>query len=142
MPIWYSPTQQTPTPPISSDEEAGRTTEGTQMTAFSIDYDFEEIPLVGDGLMAWGTATLVHDGEGEFYVSEIEINGKTLDRSGTGYMGFPSAFNKALFSAIASQIENSADAQYEFSEKLRDYLAGDPDRAYDERRDHQAMGWL
>lgn len=112
------------------------------MTAFSIDYHFEEIPLVGDGLMAWGKATLVHDGEGEFYVSQIEINGKLIDRSGSGAMGFPSAFNKALFQAIASQIENSADAQDEFGRELRDYLAGDPDRSYDERRDHQAMGWM
>ncbi|MDX3926775.1 MAG: hypothetical protein QHC90_13350 [Shinella sp.] len=110
---------------------------------FSIEYEFEEIPLAGDGLMAWGTAILVHDGDGEFYVDEIILHGgKRLDRHGTGHWGFPSAVNKALFNALALHIEMSNDAQETFAEAYREQNEGDPDRLHDERRDHQAMGWL
>lgn len=112
------------------------------MTAFSIDYDFEEMRLCGDGLMAWGTATLVHDGDGEFYVSDIMIGGKRFTRNGYGSDQFFSTTNKDLFLTIAKQIEGSAHAQETFAEALREERAGDPDRAYDERRDRQAMGWL
>ncbi|SOC45727.1 hypothetical protein SAMN05892877_117116 [Rhizobium subbaraonis] len=112
------------------------------MTAFSIEYEFEEIQLVGDGLMAWGTATLVEDGDGEFYVSEIQICGKTFNRHGYGSDQFFSSTNKDIFLTIAKQIETSQHAQETFGEALGDYRQGDPDRAHDERRDYQAMGWL
>lgn len=112
------------------------------MSAFSIEYDFEEMQLCGDGIMAWGTATLIHDCDGEFYVEEILLDGKRLDRHGSGHFGFPSVVNKAIFHSIAIQIEESTHAQETFSEALRESRDGNPDRAYDERRDHQAMGWI
>lgn len=112
------------------------------MAAFSIEYEFEEIQLVGDGLMAWGTATLVEDGDGEFYVSSIVIAGKTFTRHGYGSDQFFSATNKDIFLTIAKQIENSKHAQETFGEALSENRQGDPDRAHDERRDHQAMGWV
>ena len=112
------------------------------MPAFSIDYDFEEMQLCGDGLMAWGTATLVHDSDGEFYVSAIMIGGKKFTRNGYGSDNFFSATNKGIFMTIAKMIEESSDAQLTFAKALDEERAGDPDRAYDERRDHQAMGWV
>ena len=96
----------------------------TEADRFEIEYTFEEIELIGEGLMAWGVATLVEDGDDEFYVECIEIGGKTLDRAGTGARGFPSAVNKALFEAIARQIENSKHAQATFGEALSEHRAG------------------
>ncbi|QGJ74719.1 hypothetical protein [Sinorhizobium meliloti] len=111
------------------------------MISFSVDYDFEELQLCDEGLMANGTATLVHDGDGEFYVDEVVlIGGKRLDRKGTGAWGFPSLINKALFEAVATLIENDSHAQDFFQNALEEGSAPDPDRAYDERRDHAAMG--
>lgn len=91
---------------------------------FEIQYTFEEVELIGDGLMAWGVATLVEDGDDEFYVERVEIGGKTLDRAGSGAMGFPSAVNKALFEAIAKQIEDSGHAQQTFVEAIAEDRAG------------------
>lgn len=96
----------------------------TEADRFEIEYTFEEVELIGDGLMAWGVATLVEDGDDEFYVERIEIGGKVLDRFGTGAMGFPSAVNKALFEAISKQVENSKDAQKAFGEAISEYRAG------------------
>jgi len=91
---------------------------------FEIEYTFEEVELIGDGLMAWGVATLVEDCDDDFYVERILIGGKVLDRFGTGAMGFPSAVNKALFEAISKQIENSKHAQETFGEAISEYRAG------------------
>ena len=96
----------------------------TEADRFEIEYTFEEVELIGEGLMAWGVATLVEDGDDEFYVERIEIGGKTLDRFGTGAMGFPSAVNKALFEAIARQIESSKHAQATFGDAVSEYRAG------------------
>ena len=91
---------------------------------FEIEYDFEEIRIIGDGMMADGTAVLVHDGDGEFYVDRIVISGKLIDRAGSGFMGFPSTFNKVLFEVIAIQIEKSDDAQRTFAAAISEYRAG------------------
>lgn len=96
---------------------------------FEIEYEFEQIRVIGDGMMADGTAVLVHDGDGEFYVDRIVISGKVIDRAGSGFMGFPSAFNKVLFEVIASQIEKSNDAQETFAEKLGHFRADFADAA-------------
>ncbi|MGD9476986.1 hypothetical protein [Shinella sp. G-2] len=90
---------------------------------FEIDYTFEEVRLIGDGLMAWGTAVLIEDNDDDFYVDRILIDGKRLDRAGTGAMGFPSTVNKALFEAIARQIETSRDAQETFAEAISAHRA-------------------
>jgi len=94
----------------------------TAADEFSIPYKFEEIRLAGEGLMAWGTATLSSAGAGygdEFYVSEIELTGgKKLTPEGIGYLGFPDAMNKALFKAISRVIEDDPLAQAKFSEAM------------------------
>ncbi len=105
-------------------------------TSFSVEYEFEELRVCDEGLMAWGTATLTHDYGTEFYVTEIVLTGgQKLDRYGTGRAGFPSAFNKALFLAIALDIENSDHAQRFFADELEGRSQPDPDGAYEERRD-------
>lgn len=105
-------------------------------TSFSISYEFEELNVIDEGLMAWGTATLTHDYGTDFYVTDIVlVGGQKLDRYGTGRAGFPSAFNKALFLAIAIEIENMDHAQRFFAEALEEQSQPDPDRAYEERRD-------
>lgn len=75
----------------------------------TIQFDFEEMRLSGEGLMAAGKATLESDREddSEFYVAEIILDGGyRLVPSGAGQLGFPSEINKVLFKAIASQIED------------------------------------
>lgn len=75
-----------------------------------IQFDFEELRLSDEGLMAWGTATLTEVGTeypGEFYVSHIElVGGLNLRERGNGPLGFPNAFLDTLFKVIANQIEN------------------------------------
>ena len=111
------------------------------MPEFSIDYDFEEVRVFGEGLMAWGTATLVHDGGGEFYVSTLTLtNGTHLVRHVGAGIG--NTFSKRLFDLIAIEIENDSHAQDFFRNAMEEGSEPDPDRAYDERRDHRAMGWM
>ncbi|MGX5719883.1 hypothetical protein [Shinella zoogloeoides] len=125
-----------------------------------ITVDFEEVEPVIEGIKVegmplYGTATLASSdpwGEPhEFYVKEIVLNGSgrgfRLDKDGTGAMGFPSPFRKVLFKALEDALTNDKTdlgkfMQASFSEAVRDAKEGNPDRAYDERRDHQAMGWM
>ena len=113
--------------------------------AFSVEYDFEEVRLFGAGVMAWGTATLTDNGDGQFYVSRIVLDadkGETpviLRRPGT--QRTPS-YNEQTFCLIADQIENSPRAEEFWAEERKESRKPDPDRAYDERRDHQAMEML
>jgi len=111
--------------------------------------DIEELQPVIEGcripgMMLYGKATLVSADPSEkyaFYVKEVVIDGNfRLTASGAGVMGFPSAFRKLLFKAICDEIEDSRTAmgkwaQSEFSEAVDEGRDGDPDRAYDERRD-------
>ncbi|ASP90767.1 hypothetical protein [Sinorhizobium meliloti] len=108
---------------------------------FECEYEFEELRLFGEGLMAWGTATLVHDGGGEFYVSTITLTNGTHLKRHVG-SGIGSMFSKRLFDIIAAQIENDEHAKDFFLNALEEGSAPDQDRAYDERRDHAAMGWV
>lgn len=73
-------------------------------------FHFDEMKLLGEGLLAYGTATLVDAGKdypGEWFVSEIVlVDGQTLKSSGNGRLGTPDTFLDYLFKAISSQIQN------------------------------------
>jgi hypothetical protein len=74
-------------------------------------FEFEEmnIPVCGKyagGLMLYGKATLSGDEDG-FSVVYVELEGGArLRPRGNGDLGFPSAFEDALFKRIAGEIEN------------------------------------
>ena len=117
-----------------------------------LDFDFEELNIVvcgkmADGIMIYGTATLEGDEDG-FSVDTVKIeHGPLLRRRGNGHLGFPAAFEDELFNRIASVIENpktaiGAHAEREWNSLIEERREGDPDRRYDERRDHEAMGWV
>lgn len=108
------------------------------MHRFSIEYPFEEIRLCGDALMAWGVAELVHDGDGEFYVDAVVLDGKRFTRNGYGSDQFFTNTNKDIFLTISAQIEASEDAQTTFAAALLAAQDGNPDRTHDDRRDLEA----
>lgn len=108
------------------------------MPRFSIEHEFEEMELCGDGLMACGTAELVHDGDGQFYVDAIHIGGKRFTRNGYGSDKFFSSTNKDIFLMIAEKLENDTRVQLKFGEAMENGADGNPDRAFDERRDLEA----
>ncbi len=80
-------------------------------------YPFEEIYLMGEGLYASGTATLESAGDGydgEFYVTSITFDkGPTLSRANM----LKGTFNRMLFERIASEIEASDAAAEAFAEE-------------------------
>lgn len=108
------------------------------MPPFSMEYDFEEFELC-PGIFAAGTATFVEDGDGEFYVSQIVIGGKRFTRNGYGSERFFSTTNKNIFLLISEHFENDSNAQVAFGESLEKGSDGNPDRAFDIRRDEQMV---
>lgn len=82
-----------------------------------MEYPFEEIYLMGEGLHASGIAELESAGdgyEGEFYVTAITFDkGPTLSRSNM----LKGTFNRMLFERIASEIEASDGAAKAFAEE-------------------------
>jgi hypothetical protein len=75
-----------------------------------LEFVFDEMKILGEGLLAYGTATLVDAGEGyegEFFVSEIVlVDGQVLKKSGNGTLGTSDPFLDKMFERIASQIQN------------------------------------
>jgi hypothetical protein len=105
---------------------------------FEIEYEFEELRIFGEGVMAWGTATLTHDMDGEFYVSEIVLKDGTrfTRRHGTGALG--SEFSRRLFDLMAIDIENDEDAKDFFTAALKsDNEPVDDDYQYQAWKDRQ-----
>lgn len=73
----------------------------------TVQYNFEEMQLSGEGLMARGTATLesAMKDDSEFYVSEIILDGgRRLRRPSR--INSADAFNAELFTMIVKQIED------------------------------------
>lgn len=113
------------------------------------EFSFEEIipHINGKRVTGWplhGKATLAQDDLSDdktaFFVSEVEIDG--------GFIIRPRDRNPILsqiFDAVAKRIE---DASTKLGQAAAEEFASlvtsepDPDRAYDERRDRQAMGWV
>lgn len=113
--------------------------------AFSIEYDFEKVCIVGLGVEASGTATLTDNGDDDFYVSKIEFPSDfgeppVILRRPAPHRALD--FHGQVFTLVASQIEDSEHAQQAFADEINDRRQPDSDRAYDERRDRQAMGWV
>lgn len=75
-----------------------------------LEFHFDEMKILGEGLLAYGTATLVDAGEdyeGEWYVERIVlVDGTVLKERGNGYLGLGDKFLDVLFASIASQIQN------------------------------------
>jgi hypothetical protein len=108
----------------------------------NLEYDFEQIHVMGEGLMADGIATLESAGEGyegEFFVSQIKFTkGPTL---AVRHL-LKHSHHAWLFNVIATEIEASSHVQELWADHENGCLQTDPDRRHDERRDHQAMGWV
>lgn len=88
-----------------------------------LEYEFEEIPVMGEGVMAWGTAILMSVGEGysgEFYVNEIRFKGgRTIFRK-EAYA--KEGMANHVFRVVARNIENSRDAEMAWIEYEQDFL--------------------
>lgn len=105
---------------------------------FNCEFGFDEVRVFGDGLLAYGTATLIQDGDEGFYVSTIVLDdGTRFDRRhGSGALG--SEFTKRLFDLIAIEIENDSRAQDFFNEKYAEYSEPiDDDYQYQAWKDNQ-----
>lgn len=88
-------------------------------TSFELEYEFDQIEVTCPGMLAEGTATLVHDSDNEFYVSEFTLKGgETFYNGGTGS---GSDFTRRLFKLIADGIEADKFAQKFFSRELEEY---------------------
>lgn len=97
-------------------------------TAYSVEYQFDELPIFGHGMMAYGVAELADDGCGEFCVASICLDdGTVFTRHGTGGLG--SNFTRELFDRMAQYIENSDHAQEFFKDKM-DEASVEPDGDY------------
>lgn len=73
----------------------------------TVQYDFSEMQISGDGLLAYGTATLesAYEDDSEFYVSEIVLHGgQVLTRPSR--INSANVFNETLFTLIVKQIED------------------------------------
>ncbi|GAC1042299.1 hypothetical protein [Rhizobium sp. No.120] len=73
----------------------------------TVQFDFEEMQLSGEGLMARGTATLesAYEDDSEFYVSEVILDGgRRLTRPSK--INSADVFNGELFTMIVKQIED------------------------------------
>lgn len=87
-------------------------------------YQFEEIQLLGPGVMAYGTATLMPVGEdypGEFYVSEITFDGGVNVKRAT-LPRYHDTLAKFAFQVCAHHIENSRDAELSWVEHEQELL--------------------
>ena len=108
----------------------------------TLEYEFDEIRLSGEGLMAWGTATLESAGDGypgEFFVSRVKLyKGETFDRKNL-VKGSPQSW---IFNRIAADIESSEHAQSEWADFEQGLTQPDPDRLHDERRDMRVLAYL
>ncbi len=72
-----------------------------------VQYNFGEMQLSGEGLMARGTATLesAYEDDSEFYVSEIVLDGG-MRLSRPSRINSANVFNETLFTMIVKQIED------------------------------------
>jgi hypothetical protein len=115
-----------------------------------ITIEFEEISPVEnghlvDGIMLCGRATLTSADPTErhsFRVTRIELGSARRP-----YRLSPHGAYRGLHEAICAEIYNDRSAtgraaQDAFAEAADAECEPDLDRAYDERRDHQAMGWM
>lgn len=96
----------------------------------SIEYIFEEIRVLGEGLLASGKAILEGDDDyqGEFFVSEIHLDHGPVIRR--GILKMPPSLERYLFQYLAREIECRSDAQMDW----RDHEEGLSEPDYDHVR--------
>jgi hypothetical protein len=107
--------------------------------ADSIEYIFEQIRVLGEGLLASGKATLEGDEDypGEFFVSEIELeHGPTIRR---GILKMPPSLERFIFQAIAREIECSKGAQSDWDDFERGLREPDYDHVRAENRVYSSL---
>lgn len=89
--------------------------------SFEVDYEFDQIEVTCPGLLAEGTATLVHDNDGEFYVKCFTLKkGQTFHRGGSGN---GSEYTRRRFEEVAKSIEADKHAAKFFAEELEAYCS-------------------
>lgn len=83
--------------------------------AFQMKYSFEEVTTsrFGAGMYLDGVATLAdNDGDGDFYVTDIELGGRFLDRT--------NPVDNYLFKEIAASLYLSKSAAAEYADAWND----------------------
>lgn len=99
-----------------------------------VEFEFQDLRMAGEGVIANGTAVLVSAGEGyegEWFVEEVRLDkGPTLRRSHTC-----NTFNAMLFEHIAALIESDRDADAAFQD-ADDYPAT---KVYNAAREHSTL---
>lgn len=113
-------------------------TEETNMAAHELIFTFDELQIsnFGVGMLLYGTAYLQSTGDGEFFVQSVQLDGGawlTPSREG-------STLEAKLYREIAAVLYDDstpygAKAAEDWALEMAELRLGDPDRAYDERRD-------
>lgn len=106
-------------------------------------FDELQLPDFGIGMLLYGTAYLQSTGDGEFWVQSIKLdNGAWLHparESGTMSARLYREISAVLYDETTPYGAMAAEV---WGEAWSDCRLPDPDRAYDERRDQQAMGFM
>lgn len=119
---------------INKDDEMTR--------PFSFEWDFSDLTLMfngikENGILFSGAADLTDNGDGDFYVASIKLDGGTILRAGNVPSGHPTPFEGQLFQRLATAIENDEDAIFEWKIAYDERTEPDPDQARQERIDRE-----
>lgn len=108
------------------------------MDEFSCEYEFEELRIngFGDGILLTGIAELASDHEpGEFYVKNIKLGNRWIERYANGANGFEGRLFQKI--AIALYADDAAEAFY--AEQYEGSNGPNIDHVYDARKDRAAL---
>jgi hypothetical protein len=108
------------------------------MDEFSCEYEFEELRIngYGDGILLSGIAELASDQEpGEFYVRNIKLGDRWIERHAHGANGFEGL----LFKKIAIALYADDDAEAFYAEKYAESNGPNMDHVYDATKDRMAL---
>lgn len=107
------------------------------MDEFSCEYEFEELRIsgYGDGILLSGVAELASDQEaGEFYVKNIKLGNRWIERYANGGNGFEGHLFKKI--SIAIYADDAAEAFY--AEQYEGSNGPNMDHVYDALKDRMA----
>lgn len=109
---------------------------------FSFEWDFSDLTLmfnsaIEHGILFSGSADLTDNGDGNFYVASITLDGGTVLRPANVPNGHPTPFEGQLFQRLATAIENDEDAGFEWKIAYDERNEPDPDQARQERMDRE-----
>lgn len=107
---------------------------------FSFEWAFYDFVLMFNGInesgiLFSGAADLTDNGDGNFYVASITLDGGTVLRAANVPNGHPTLFEGQLFQRLATAIENDEDAGFEWKIAYDERNEPDPDQARQERMD-------